>query len=150
MGDIYFYSHNKPYGELSNFWRSPFVLDGLEWPTVEHYFQAQKTTDLAKRERIRKAQTPALAKQLGHSVCSCPDWKEVKEDIMLKALRAKFSQNPDLAEVLLDTGDNRLHEDSPHDQYWGVKGKDRLGKLLEQVREEIRREQSFGANAVYR
>ncbi len=140
MSDIYFYSHNRAYRELSNFWLAPFELDGLIWPTVEHYFQAQKTHDSTEREQIRMAKTPAQAKRLGRAVRLRSDWEGVKEDVMLKALRAKFTQNPRAARVLLFTGQARLHEDSPRDLYWGVKGRDRLGKLLEIVRAELERE----------
>jgi ribA/ribD-fused uncharacterized protein len=167
VGHTYFYAHDKPYRELSNSWPAPFALDGAEWPTVEHYFQAQKAAYSAECERIRKAPTPELAKQLRRSVCLRPNWlweqeldrpldevfdgawRWVKEDVMLRALHAKFSQNPDLAEILLSTGDCRLHEDSPHDQYWGVRGKDRLGRLLEYVREGIKCRRSSEANTVH-
>lgn len=36
---IYFYNADEPFGALSNFSRSGFRLDGLDWPTVEHYYQ---------------------------------------------------------------------------------------------------------------
>ena len=57
---------------------------------------------------------------------------------MLTALRAKFKQNLKLKLKLLETGNAKLHEDSPSDMYWGVKGKDKLGKILMIVREELR------------
>ena len=137
MSDIYFYREREPYGELTNFWSAPFILDGAEWPTVEHYFQAQKALDPQEKERIRLADTPMQVKQMGQKVSLRPDWEQVKEEVMLRALRAKFDQHPDLAMVLLRSGDSRLHEDAPRDRYWGVKGKDRLGALLMQVRKEI-------------
>ncbi len=57
---------------------------------------------------------------------------------MKNGLRAKFTQNSDLKEKLLATGNAVLHEDSPTDMIWGAKGKDMLGKLLMQIREELR------------
>ena len=69
------------------------------------------------------------------------DWEEVKEQVMLKALRAKFSHHQDLREQLLATGNLHLAEASPCDYYWGTgksgKGKNRLGVLLMQVRSEL-------------
>ena len=65
------------------------------------------------------------------------NWDEIKADIMLKGLRAKF-KNPELRKKLLATGNLPLHENSPTDMYWGIKGKDMLGKLIMKVREEIR------------
>jgi ribA/ribD-fused uncharacterized protein len=70
-----------------------------------------------------------------------PDWEEIKFDIMLKGLRAKFHQNHQLLEILLNTGDATIHENSPTDMIWGILGEDKLGKLLMQVREELRRKQ---------
>ena len=49
----------------------------------------------------------------------------------------------DLKQKLIDTGDARLHEDSPSDMFWGVKGKDMLGKLLMEVRDKLREHDKF-------
>jgi ribA/ribD-fused uncharacterized protein len=61
---------------------------------------------------------------------------------MLDALRAKFTQHDDLADLLLSTGDRPLVEHTANDAYWGDggdgKGKNRLGRLLERVRRELR------------
>lgn len=143
---IYFYSKDADYYWLSNFAPYGFELDGVHWPTVEHYFQAAKFVgdDLATyRERIRAAHSARQAKALGRSQAQPlrPDWEEVKEAEMLKALRAKFS-NADLRGMLLETGRRPLVEASPSDRYWGAGsdggGKNRLGALLMQVRAELR------------
>ena len=88
------------------------------------------------------ADTPMQAKRMGQNANLRPDWEQIKEEVMLKALRAKFDQHPALAALLLRSGDGRLHEDAPWDRYWGVKGKDRLGALLMQVRDKLRITQS--------
>ena len=71
-----------------------------------------------------------------------PDWEQVKEDVMYKALQAKFSQHNDLRKLLLDTGERTLIEHSPHDSYWGDggdgSGKNKLGELLMKLRDEVR------------
>ena len=141
---IRFYRSRGEYGPLSNFSRHSFELDGFQWPTVEHYFQAQKfpTTDLF--ERIRHASTPLEAKKLGQtrSVPLRPDWDEVKDEVMRRAIRRKFETHPDLRNLLLSTGDEELVEDSPSDYYWGCgangSGKNMTGILLMEVRSVLR------------
>jgi len=69
------------------------------------------------------------------------DWEEVKDGIMLDALRLKFTQHSELKELLLSTGDEEIIEDSPIDSYWGCgsdgEGKNMLGKLLMKLRSEL-------------
>jgi len=127
-----------PHRQFSNFWHAPIYLNKKWWNSVEHYYQAHKSLDPEDQERIRNLQWASEAKKAGRHVKLREDWEEVKEDIMLKALRDKFSRYKRLKESLLATGDAILHEDSPTDMYWGIKGKDRLGALLMQVRDELR------------
>jgi len=142
---IRFYSKTVAYRELSNFAPFGFEEDGVYWPTVEHYFQAQTfsgSENDAYREKIRAAKTPKEAKALGRtrSIPIRPDWEEAKDSIMLAALRKKFATGAVRA-LLLATGDRPLVEASPFDNYWGCgrsgKGKNRLGQLLMQVRAEL-------------
>jgi ribA/ribD-fused uncharacterized protein len=139
---IYFYTKSMAYWGLSNFSPPGITLDGMYWPTVEHYFQAQKFLDAAYRERIRRAATPHDARTLGQSR-SLPirsGWDTQRNAIMLLALRAKFSQ-PDARRLLLSTQQRALIEASPYDYYWGAgqdgTGANRLGELLTQVRAEL-------------
>lgn len=144
---IYFYSKTVAYFELSNFSPHGFEEDGEYWPTVEHYFQAQKFVgpeSFEYRERIRRAQTPKDAKALGRSrkVPIRQDWEEVKDEVMLTAIRKKFA-HPKLRELLLSTGERTLIEAAPRDYYWGAgrtgTGKNRLGEILMKVRVELQR-----------
>ena len=144
MGNpIFFFRKSESFSELSNFAPSEFEADGMRWPTVEHYFQAQKFEDATYRERIRSAHSPMNAKTLGQTrqLPIRSDWENVKEDVMRRALRLKF-QNPRLRSLLLSTKNRMLIEDSPYDRYWGAgrdrKGKNRLGVLLMEIRDEIR------------
>jgi len=141
MEDIFFWTRHDEHGYCSNFWRAPIEVDGKVYPTTEHYFQASKTLIPEDHEMIRNLSEPREAKFAGYHVTLRPGWEEMKEGIMLEGLRAKFTQYPNLREKLLSTGDAKLHEDSPWDKYWGYakgKGQDRLGKLLMQVREELK------------
>lgn len=145
-GAVRFYSKlDNEYRGFSNFAPAPVVIEGKRYPTVEHYFQAMKFTgDPAWAEAIRVTPTPAKAKQLGqsreHPIRD--DWDRVKETVMLEGLRAKFKQNRGLLDQLKATGSRPIVEANPGDSYWGEgrtgKGKNRMGKLLEQVREELR------------
>ena len=141
MEDIFFWTRHDEHGYCSNFYRTPIVINGEVYFTVEHYYQACKSMDIEEREMIRTLPTPKEAKFAGYHVKLRPDWEKVKEGVMLKALRVKFTKYTVLREKLLSTGDAVLHEDSPWDKYWGYakgKGQDRLGILLMQVREELR------------
>jgi len=138
---IEFSSKIEKYTGLSNFYNSPFTIDGLQYTTVEHYFQEQKfPTDPDLQSKIRNAPTPQKAKLLGKTKTAHfrEDWESVKEEIMLKALLAKFNQNPVLSDLLKSTNNAILKEKSPWDSYWGIgrygKGKNRLGILLMEVR----------------
>lgn len=129
------------YRFLSNFWPAKVWLDDLEYPTVEHAYQAAKTLSPMCRELIRTAPSASAAKRLGKEVAIRPDWPAVKIDVMRGLLRQKFS-DPALEQLLLATGDAELVEGNFwHDIFWGVcdgEGLNWLGRLLMQVREERR------------
>ncbi len=143
---IRFYSTHEPYGEFSNFARYPIFLDGQRWRTSEHYFQAQKFLDRVNREAVRLARTPGEAARLGRDRKRPlrPDWEAVKDDVMRQAVRAKFSQHADLRALLLGTDDAELIEHTANDSYWGDggdgSGRNRLGRILMEIREELRAE----------
>lgn len=138
-------SFRGKYAFLSNFSKSPVYLHGgsLYCPTVEHAFQACKTTDMAQRRQIANAQTPGQAKRLGRQVALRVGWDSMRDDVMLELLRQKFAPDSTLADLLLATGDAVLIEGNTWgDRYWGVcngKGENRLGELLMQVRDELQR-----------
>jgi N-glycosidase YbiA len=71
-----------------------------------------------------------------------PDWEKIKDEIMYKGVFAKFSQRPKLRQILLDTGDAELVEHTNNDSYWGDggdgSGENKLGKILQQVRAELK------------
>jgi ribA/ribD-fused uncharacterized protein len=147
MGDdttpIRFYDKHRPYYWLTNFAPYAVFADGVIWPTAEHYYQAQKFEAAAMREQIRRADGPRRAFQLGQSQEGrVRRWHEQCLDVMLTVLRLKFAQHPDLAAELLDTGERILVEASPKDSFFGEgadgKGHNHLGRLLMQVRAELR------------
>jgi ribA/ribD-fused uncharacterized protein len=152
---LYFDRDRAEFGFLSHFHPSPITLDGEAWPTVEHYFQAQKSFNPDYRAAIRAAETPAAAKQLAadpdrrraaarkswflkSGESPRRDWAEVMLDIMRRADEAKFTQNPELGERLLATGTAALIEDSPFEPFWGIghdgAGENWAGRVLMEVR----------------
>tara|TARA_A100001037_G_C15075619_1_gene601577 strand:- start:308 stop:1279 length:972 start_codon:yes stop_codon:yes gene_type:complete len=141
--EIRFYHSDQPWGELSNFSKHSVFLDEINWPTVEHFYQAQKFIEPELIEKVRLADTPTLAKIRAGEMKDLRrnDWAELKENVMLRALRAKFTQHPELTILLRSTGDKRIVESTSDDAYWGEStdgiGQNRLGELLMTVRSEL-------------
>jgi len=114
-------------------------------PTVEHAFQASKATDPQMRERICKAETVREARSLGRNVQLPNDWESKKYFIMETLVEAKFLANPDIAKLLIDTGDESLEMNHDIDEYWGCRedcgitiGENRLGEILVNTREKLK------------
>jgi len=141
---INFYNPSEEYGEFSNFAHYSVWLNKRRWPTTEHYFQAQKFDSHEYQEMIRYAKTPSLAANLGRSRKQKlrRNWESIKVNVMREAVRAKFTQHDDLRELLLSTGEAKLVEHTANDAYWGDggdgSGKNMLGKVLMEIREELR------------
>ena len=166
---VLFYGADESKGEyrfMSNMFVAPFEVDGMAFPTVEHYFQWSKAmmfegkdsehaAKMMKPPRNKEFTEAKSVKALGRKVkdFSPARWDDVKIPIMEKALRAKFV-NPKhgLLEKLLATGDRPIGEANPRDKYWGIgtsadtadaknpakwKGQNQLGKLLMKLREEF-------------
>jgi N-glycosidase YbiA len=146
-GQIYFYKVDAPYGCFSNFSPHSIELAGVEWATVEHYYQAHKFLGTKYEHlmaEIQSAASPELAAKIGRNLVDriCPDWDLRKCDVMYRAVLQKFSTHSDIQQVLLDTIDAEIIEDSPVDYFWGCgidrTGSNHLGRILMRVREEIR------------
>lgn len=135
------------WGRLSNFWQQIITIEGLTYNSSEAAYQAFKALDKEDRT-LFLALRPAEAKKLGRSLLMRSDWNEVKYDTMKMILRIKFSE-PRLRDFLLSTGDIPLIEGNTwHDNQWGdchcgrkaceIKGKNMLGKVLMEVRKELK------------
>ena len=141
---ILFYRVSESHGEFSNFSPHVITVQGRAWPTSEHYFQAQKFAGTEHEETIRRAQSPMIAARLGRSRAHPlrADWEAVKDDIMRAALRAKFTQHPELKARLRSTGEAELVEHTRNDRYRADggdgTGRNRLGQLLMELRAEMR------------
>jgi ribA/ribD-fused uncharacterized protein len=128
------------YEFLSNMYPCSVTYNGITYKCSEAAYQAQKQPEIAKVFTNVDGYT---AKRLGKTVTLRLDWEEVKFRIMAQIVLLKFTQNKDLAEKLLNTGDAQLIEGNWWgDIYWGVctnkkyngVGENYLGKILMYVR----------------
>lgn len=143
---IHFTGNIGKYGFLSNFYASSFTYKGIHFTNSEAAFQSQKEPENAERYADRP---PSFAKSMGRSANLRPDWEQVKDQVMYDVLYAKFTQNPELKEALLETGDETLVEVTTwHDRYWGIctcpncrgVGRNQLGYTLMKLRNDFKEE----------
>jgi ribA/ribD-fused uncharacterized protein len=132
------------YRFLSNFYPAQVQGPGRYlYPTVEHAYQAMKSTRERDWKLILECGTPGSAKYFGRRVELRPRWDHIKLEMMEKLLRRKFSPRSDLL-VNLCRIDGRIEEGNYwRDTYWGVdlktgEGYNHLGRLLMKIRDEYR------------
>jgi len=141
---IKFYRTADAFGCFSNFAPYPIWLDGRHWPTSEHYYQASKFEKIEDQERIRMIESPMVAARRGrdHGWSIRGDWDAVRDEVMRKALQAKFTQHAALRDILLSTGHAEIVEHTKNDRYRADggdgSGRNMLGRLLMEIREELR------------
>ena len=132
------------YRFLSNFYPSPLEYRHWQCRTAEHAYQASKALSILDRKRILAAPTPGEAKRLGAKIRISDTWRGSRTPTMRAIIRAKFYQNEDLKGKLIATGGEELVEVNYwRDTFWGVcngKGQNLLGKILMEVREQIKRD----------
>lgn len=144
---ILFYHAHDPYYGFTNFSPDPVEYHGKTYPTSEHLFQSLKflphRPELAEHMRTC-SKRPRVVFDEAHrfSPEARPDWLKVRIEMMDLALWHKFTQNTNLKDELLSTGDAELVEDSDKDAFWGVgpdgKGGNQLGKALQRLRTKLR------------
>ncbi len=142
---------------LSQWWPSPFEVDGVRYATAEHWMMAQKARlfgDADAERQALDAANPGAAKRAGRLVRGFKDetWKRERFAIVRTGSVHKFAQHPDLLAFLLATGDRVLVEASPLDRVWGIglaadderaqdptrwRGLNLLGFALMEAREEL-------------
>jgi ribA/ribD-fused uncharacterized protein len=136
----------------------PIEIEGVRYPTVEHYYQAMKASEFKDTETLKKileCKSTKAVKTLGKNVSNFMKeiWDDKRYDIMLRANRAKFVQHPELRKQLLDTGSKRIGLANPRNKFWSIgssvdsdkskypskwSGQNKLGKLLESLRDELK------------
>lgn len=145
---VYFYSSRDAHGYMSNFARYAVMVDGKKYRTSEHYYQSKKYEGTYWETKVRNADGPMKAAQIGRDKRGPlrKDWNSVRDDVMRKVVEAKFRQHADLAERLLATGNAKLIERTTDDTYWGCgnsgTGKNMLGVILMEIRTMLRAEKA--------
>ncbi|TDD27287.1 NADAR family protein, partial [Actinomadura sp. KC06] len=132
---------------LRNEFPAPLTHEGRTYPTVIHAYWALAAADRSDHDRIQEAATVREAHEFGGRCPLRPGWAVIRTAVMADLLRAKFTQHPDLAEILLSTGDARIsytsYSESP---FWTDRGpregRNWTGRLLELIRAELHNSQT--------
>jgi ribA/ribD-fused uncharacterized protein len=167
---IYFYGIKNEYAYMSNFYPSIFYENGIKYNCSEQYFmyykcltfndtlfsrvQTKENTNNDLLEKILNETSPTKIKKLGRSVNNYNEeiWSNKRYEIMVNALRLKFSQNNDIKDKLIKTENKNLYEASQFDRIWGIGyfaknaitkdkskfGNNLLGKALMEIRNELK------------
>jgi ribA/ribD-fused uncharacterized protein len=159
---LYFWGHNKErFGLkacLSNWFPSEFKDEtGIIYYNMEQWMMKKKAElfgDEYYGNEIMKTNNPKTIKTLGRQIRNFNEqvWIQNREHIVYTGCFLKFSQNLELKDFLLSTGDRMLVEASPFDKIWGIglnekdaksikssqwPGLNLLGKCLMGVRENL-------------
>ena len=154
---VFFWHEYEEYGEFSQWYKSDFTIEGVTYSTCEQYMMAQKALLFHDKEiynKIMQSTSPKECKKLGREIKNFDDkiWKDKNEQIIYEGNYAKFSQNNDLKEKLISTGNKTLAEASPFDKIYGIgmdannpditnpstwNGKNILGNVLMRIRDKL-------------
>ena len=155
-GVTLFYTSMSPF---SNMYRVNFNLDDADWICTEQYYSykmAQHAGDPIAMRDIRNAQSGRECKAITKRLTELDRqrWNECAPEVLSNAVRAKFTQNQRLRDLLIDTGENILGEANPHCSYWGIgksmkkreafdhkswpEGSNVMGQILMDLREQLK------------
>lgn len=161
---IGFFHENEEYGCFSNWYPAEFKYAGHTYANSEQFMMYHKVMMFHKHEladQIMETDDPAKCKKIAAQHFPEFDaalWEKTCQTIVKRGVKAKFQQNPDIRKILLGTGNALLAECSPNDTKWGIgvdinnpdhlitekwRGKNYLGRILMEVREELSQEQLF-------
>lgn len=145
-------------GEFSQFFSCNFIEQGITYNCAEQYMMSKKAVlfkDFYTNEKIMNSNIPYEQKKYGRIVKNFNEkkWNKFKRNIVISGNYLKFSQNPELKEMLMLTKKRKIVECSPTDKIWGIgldlnnkkifksknwKGTNLLGQCLTKVRKMLR------------
>ena len=158
---IGFFHENEEYGCFSNWYPAEFDYAGIHYDNSEQFMMYHKVMMFRKYglgDQILHTKEPAKCKKIAGQKFPEFDatlWEKTCVTIVKRGVKAKFIQNTGILELLLSTGNAILAECSPYDRKWGIgidikdpdhnviakwKGKNLLGRILMEVRDELRQE----------
>jgi ribA/ribD-fused uncharacterized protein len=110
---------------LSQWWPSPFTVDGVRYATAEHWMMAAKARlfgDPEAERLVLAADHPAQAKKAGRLVRGFDEavWSRERFGVVVEGSVHKFAAHGALRDFLLGTGERVLVEASPVDRVWGI------------------------------
>lgn len=157
MQIVCFHNPDEDNGFLSNWYLSAFSVDGITFSSMEQYMMYKKAVCFGDDEiaiQILETENVAEIKALGRKVSGYDDniWNGVRQIVIYQGLMEKFTQNAELKDKLLKTGNAVLAECAVKDMIWGIglsmrdpdrlemkkwKGQNLLGYTLMMVRERL-------------
>ena len=159
--DAAFFRHpGEPGGWMSNWFLSPFTLDGTDFSSMEQYIMVRKCRlfgDEALAAAVLRTDEPGEQRAIGRQVKDYQEviWAGIRQAVAFRGLYAKFSQNEALKALLLGTGSAVIVECVGIDAVWSCgfgledeerldlsrwRGQNILGFALMEVREALRAE----------
>jgi len=162
---LFFWGHTQKSASVidkscfSQWFPSAFAVEGITYPTAEHWMMAKKALlfeDKENCELILQTAEPAAVKKIGRSVKNFDSiiWETKAYELVVEGNLHKFSQHKNLKEYLIQTGDKIIAEASPVDFTWGIglskgnpavynplqwKGTNLLGFALMEVRDQLKK-----------
>lgn len=167
---IGFYHEDDELGCLSNWYAAEFDYAGRHFFNSEQFMMYHKVLMFGRKdlaEQIMNTKSPAVCKKIAGQ--RFPEfiprlWDDTCYAIVKRGVRAKFIQNPDILWVLLVTENALLAECSAKDKKWGIgidikdpavndvskwTGQNLLGRILMEVRTELRQEKAVKGKLEY-
>ena len=155
---VFFHLPEEPNGYLSNWYPAEFTIDGVTFSSTEQYIMYRKCKIFGDEEAasaILETNDPAKQQAIGQGANGFDStiWNGMKQVVAYRGLLAKFSQNENLKQQLLDTGNAYLVECAHKDIIWACgirlteeerfdiskwRGQNILGFALMEVRNTIR------------
>ena len=163
MNIVCFHNPDEDNGYLSNWYPSPFTVDGVAFSSMEQFMMYRKAIcfgDEAVAAQILSTSDVAEIKLLGRQVSNYDEsmWNGIRQIVVYEGLLAKFSQNEELKTKLKATGNAVLAECAVKDHIWGIglsmkdpdrlnkakwNGQNLLGYALMMVRERLQQDYSW-------